>query len=235
MRYGTPKYRRSGPYGTKRYHATDFWVSGVMDQPDTAMSSEEERRQRILDAAFECFFRHGYAGTSTLAIARLARVSKRDIYTLFGNKQGLLRHCISGRAALMRPPDLPPPENLAALIAMVQALGASFLREITRPGTLAMYRLAITESDRSLELAEELDQSGRATVQEATRAMFAAAVSRGLLAGDPGAITRIFLATLVEPGLMLRLLMRVAEAPDEARIAADAARATALVLRAFAA
>ena len=202
-----------------------------MDQPGAPMTGEEERRQRILDAAYESFFTHGYAGTSTLAIASKARVSKRDIYTLFGSKQGVLRHCIAERATRMRPPDLPPPDSREKLAGMLTALGASMVRELTRPGTVAMYRLAITEADRSPEVAEVLDLAGRAAVDEAVRAMFAASVARGLLHGDPAAIKSLFFAVLMEPGLMLRLLMRVVEAPDEADIAAHAARATAMVLK----
>ena len=47
-------------------------------------------RERILEAAFAAFMESGYATTSTLEIATRARVSKRELYALVGNKQEML-------------------------------------------------------------------------------------------------------------------------------------------------
>ena len=55
-------------------------------------------RERILEAAFAAFMKGGYATTSTLEIATRARVSKRELYALVGNKQEMLIACISERA-----------------------------------------------------------------------------------------------------------------------------------------
>src|SRR5258707_7673302 len=69
---------------------------------------ETEVRERILDAAFAAFMKSGYAATSTLEIATRARVSKRELYALVGNKQEMLIACISARATRLDvPADLP--------------------------------------------------------------------------------------------------------------------------------
>ena len=47
-------------------------------------------RKRILEAAFAAFMKSGYATASTLEIATSARVSKRELYALVGNKQKML-------------------------------------------------------------------------------------------------------------------------------------------------
>jgi AcrR family transcriptional regulator len=52
-------------------------------------SAKEDRRQEILDAAFEEFSAKGYAGASMAAIARRARASKETLYAWFGNKETL--------------------------------------------------------------------------------------------------------------------------------------------------
>ena len=52
-------------------------------------------RERILLAAFAAFIERGYAETSTLEIATRAKVSKRELYALFGNKQAMLVACIT--------------------------------------------------------------------------------------------------------------------------------------------
>jgi len=44
-------------------------------------------RGRIIEAAFAVLMERGYAGASTIEIATRAKVSKRDLYALFGSKQ----------------------------------------------------------------------------------------------------------------------------------------------------
>jgi AcrR family transcriptional regulator len=78
-------------------------------------------RDRILDAAFTAFMKSGYARASTLEIATRARVSKRELYALVGNKQKMLIACIGERARRLQvPADMPVPhdrETLAHVLA----------------------------------------------------------------------------------------------------------------------
>src|SRR5215467_5529744 len=55
---------------------------------------ENAVRERILEAAFAAFMKRGYAAASMLEIATRARVSKRELYTLVGDKQEMLIACI---------------------------------------------------------------------------------------------------------------------------------------------
>src|SRR5439155_3904588 len=61
-----------------------------------------EARKRILGAALSAFMEGGYAQTSTLEIATRARVSKRELYSLFGNKEAMLVACITERAQRLK-------------------------------------------------------------------------------------------------------------------------------------
>ena len=70
----------------------------VMAKERTGAHEESGVRRRILGAAFAEFRKSGYAGTSTLVIATRARVSKRELYALVGNKQEILTACIRERA-----------------------------------------------------------------------------------------------------------------------------------------
>src|ERR1700758_2973181 len=74
-------------------------------------------RERILEAAFQAFMKSGYAAASTLEIASRARVSKRELYALVGNKQQMLIACIAERSAkrLNMPPELPVPRDRETL------------------------------------------------------------------------------------------------------------------------
>src|SRR5579885_3247040 len=108
---------------------------------------ETEGRARILEAAFAAFMKSGYAATSTLEIATRARVSKRELYALVGNKQEMLIACISERAARFRvPADMPVPHDRATLAHVLVAFGTQLVREITDPSVVAVFRLAIAEA-----------------------------------------------------------------------------------------
>jgi AcrR family transcriptional regulator len=56
-------------------------------------TDENPVRQRIVAAAFSVFSERGYQGSNTLEIATRARVSKRALYALVGNKQEMLVAC----------------------------------------------------------------------------------------------------------------------------------------------
>jgi AcrR family transcriptional regulator len=78
--------------------------------PKHRQKGEIKARERILEAAFRAFRKSGYAKASTLEIATRARVSKRELYALVGNKQEILIASISERAK-----RLAVPANLPAL------------------------------------------------------------------------------------------------------------------------
>src|SRR5882724_12685345 len=85
---------------------------------------ESPVRERILHAAFSAFMEKGYAETSTLEIATRARVSKRALYALVGNKQEMLVACISERAKRLQvPADLPVPRDRETLAHALATFG----------------------------------------------------------------------------------------------------------------
>jgi AcrR family transcriptional regulator len=178
-------------------------------------------RERVLKAAFALFRERGYSGTSTLEIATRAKVSKRDLYALFDDKQAMLTACITERARRMRQPvDLAAsiPQSRAEVAATLVALGTSILRGICDPNVLAVYRLAVAEADHAPEVARVLDAGGREANWQAISEWIAKVQARGLIgAGDPAAITARFVPMLWGD-LMIRLLLRVCEPPTPAEI-----------------
>jgi AcrR family transcriptional regulator len=111
---------------------------------------EAALRERILDAAFAAFMRSGYATTSTLEIATRARVSKRELYALVGNKQKMLIACIRERAKRLDvPADLPVPRDRETLAQVLASFGTKLLREISDPTVIAVFRLAISEAGQA--------------------------------------------------------------------------------------
>lgn len=188
-------------------------------------------RARILDAAFESFMKNGYAATSMLEIATRARVSKRDLYALVGNKQELLAACVSGRASrLQLPADLPVPRDREELADILASFGTQVVREVTDPSVVAVFRLAIAEAVGAPEVAQALDSIGRETARGALRQIMTRARSSGLLDGRPNELAEQF-AALLWGDLMIELLLGVAGRPSQRDIAARARRATTAFLQ----
>lgn len=190
-------------------------------------------RERILRAAMEAFMDLGYAQASTLEIATRAQVSKRELYALFGNKQAMLASCVADRAGRMRlPNELAPPRNRDELVAMLSKLGATVLREVSHPGVMAVFRLAIMEAQRAPEVALTLETARRST-RTAVHNIVIQAQSAGLIgAGDATEMSGRYLA-LLWGDLMVSLLLRIRQAPGTAEIERRASAATEDFLRLY--
>ena len=153
-------------------------------KPATAgkKQADEDKRGTILRAAMETFREHGFAAATTLEIATRARVSKRELYALVGNKERMLAACISERGRRMRlPEDFPKPTDSASLRAALLALAKTMLREITDPAVVEVMRLGIAEAKRSPGIGRSIDSMGRAPANAALDALLEPACRAGLL------------------------------------------------------
>jgi AcrR family transcriptional regulator len=196
------------------------------------MPAATATHDRILSAAFEAFAGEGYDRTSTLDIAKRAKVSKRDLYAKFGSKHDVLVACIKNRAQRMQLlPDLPPPRDRRMLATTLTSFGTNLVCEISHPSVIAAFRLAIAEASRSPEIARTLDTVGRGGARQALEKLLASAQASGLLGpGESAEMVMQYFGLLWE-GLMVGLLMGVAQIPGrlEAELRAD--RATAAFMR----
>ena len=195
-------------------------------------TAENPIHERILGAAFKAFAEDGYADTSTLDIARRAKVSKRDLYTNFGSKHAVLVACIKSRADRMRlPPDLPTPRSRQMLAATLTAFATNWVREVSHPSVIATFRLAIAEATRSPEIAQALDSAGRDAIRGVLAQLLSTAQSTGLIgAGEPAQMAAQFLG-LVWEDLMVGLLLGVAATPKPAEAERRATKATAAFMQ----
>jgi AcrR family transcriptional regulator len=188
-------------------------------------------RERILSAAFEAFMERGYAATSTLEIATRARVSKRELYALVGNKQKMLISAIGERAKRLRAPaEMPRLRDRTTLGQVLTAFGTQFVREVSDPGVVAVFRLAIAEATQAPEVARTLDSLGRETTRAALRHIMTEARAAGLLDGRPAELAEQF-GGLLWRDLLTSLLLGVVERPNPRAIEARARDAAEAFLR----
>ena len=193
--------------------------------------NETAVRERILKAAFAAFTNNGYARASTLEIATRARVSKRELYALVGNKQDMLIACIRERAKRFDvPPDLPVLRDREALTQVLASFGTKLLREASDPTVIAVFRLAISEVTHAPEVGRALDSIARERSRAALREIMARAQASGLLTGRPAELAKEF-AGLLWRDLQVSLLLGVAERPNPREIARRARDATAAFLQ----
>jgi AcrR family transcriptional regulator len=188
-------------------------------------------RKRILEAAFAAFMKSGYATASTLEIATRARVSKRELYALVGNKQEMLIACISERARRFDvPAGLPLLRDRDTLEQVLASFGTKLVREVSDPTVIAVFRLAIGEAVQAPEVARALNSIGREASRAALRKVMADAQASGLLVGRPAELAGQF-AGLLWRDLLVSLLLGVAERPGPREIARRARDAAAAFLQ----
>ena len=188
-------------------------------------------RERILEAAFAAFMKSGYAVASTLEIATRARVSKRELYALVGNKQEMLIACISERAKRFDVPgDLPVLRDRETLEQVLASFGTKLVREVSDPTVIAVFRLAISEVTQAPEVARTLDSIGRETSRAALRKIMAEGQASGLLTGRPAELAQQFVG-LLWGDLLVSLLLGVAKRPNPREIARRARDSAAAFLQ----
>src|ERR1700751_1519268 len=199
--------------------------------PDQS-SAEDPMQDRILGAAFKAFTEDGYAETSTLEIAKRAKISKRDLYANFSSKHAVLVACIKSRAERMRlPPDLPTPRTRQMLASTLTSFASNLVREVSHPSVIATFRLAIAEAARSPEIAHALVAAARGAAGRALTELLANAQSTGLVGpGEPAEMAIQYLGLLWED-LMVGLLLRVAARPEPVEVERRAAKATAAFMQ----
>jgi len=133
-------------------------------RPRGGRPSREEAarlRGRILDAAAELFFAHGYGATSIDAVSARARISKRTFYHRFEDKAALfgavLHRVIDG---LRPPPVAMPPLAGASVRDILLRLAGIILHAALTPQALALHRLIVGESTRFPKLAAAVAAEG---------------------------------------------------------------------------
>jgi AcrR family transcriptional regulator len=199
--------------------------------PKHRQKGEIKARERILEAAFRAFRKSGYAKASTLEIATRARVSKRELYALVGNKQEILIVSISERAKrLAVPANLPALRDRETLEQVLVSFGTKFVHEVSDPAVIGVFRLAIAEAVQAPEVARTLDSIGREASRAALRKIMAEAQASGLLTGRPAELAERF-GGLLWRDLLVSLLLGVAKRPNPREIAGRARDAAAAFLQ----
>ena len=195
------------------------------------MSSPASPRERILAAAMEAFREHGFAQATTLDIATRARVSKRELYALVGNKEEMLAACVAARGSRMRLPEgFAAPRDRASLDTALRQYARIMLGELMDPAVLAVFRLGIAEAKRSPAVARSINDLGRTPSRAALAGLLRSARAASLLAdGDIESMVSRFHA-LLSGDIMVWILLGIEKAPTAQEMDHRAEEVAALFL-----
>ena len=111
--------------------------------------SKDDRVSRILDAALEVFAQSSFEDATMGEVARVARVSKRDLYACFANKQVLLNAIVSCEMQRLEKTfrvRMQTCGQTLSLAAKLEGIGKALVFEILSPRMRVVRRLVVSES-----------------------------------------------------------------------------------------
>lgn len=173
------------------------------------------RREALLQAAAEVFFEQGYAATSIDAIIERAGGSKRNIYSEFGNKEGLFSAIVKESADKVLSPLLIEEIDGLDLRATLMAFGRHSMDAYMSPTLIGIYRIAVTEANRFPDLVKSFYEQGpgRTTIRLAE--VLEAARDRGEIRADDCLRLAGHFIGMTRDNLYLRVVLGLRPPPSD--------------------
>ena len=107
-----------------------------------------DRRQAIIEAAFDTFIEQGFAATRLDDVAKRAGVAKGTIYLHFKDKQALFEELVRSAIVPLASRLTAPPPATGSIRAVLENFAGNFVREVTTTRRGAIVRLVIAEGPR---------------------------------------------------------------------------------------
>ena len=140
-----------GPSAAKRPNKREKVSSGA---PAGRAERAADRRQAIIEAAFDTFIAQGFAATRLDDIARQAGVAKGTIYLHFKDKQALFEELVRSAIVPLASKLAEPPPATGSIRAVLENFAGNFVREVTTTRRGAIVRLVIAEGPRFPAIAD---------------------------------------------------------------------------------
>jgi len=198
----------------------------------TEKTTEQVRRDTILQAGVDVFLEYGYVSASVDEIVRRAGGSKRTIYKYFGNKEELFAAIIASLAAQMLLPLGAAIDGNSKLQVTLEKLGKAYLDVLLREESLAIFRTVVSEGLRFPELAETFFLNGPNAAVTRLSAYLEQQVKNGSLKlDDTHAAARQYFG-MIRSDLHMRAALGLA-LPSEDEINGEVTRAVAMFVREY--
>ena len=195
-------------------------------------STEQIRRDTILQAGVEVFLEYGFVSASVDEIVRRAGGSKRTVYKYFGNKEELFAAIIASLAAQMLSPLGTAIDSDSNLQQTLEKLGKAYLDVLLREESLAIFRTVVSEGVRFPELAKTFFLNGpNAAVTRLSGYLEQEVKNGSLKLDDTHAAARQYFG-MIRSDLHMRAALGL-ELPIADEINREVSRAVAMFLREY--
>jgi TetR/AcrR family transcriptional repressor of mexJK operon len=173
----------------------------------------EQRRERILDIALECFLARGYAATSMSEMAARLGGSKCTLYRHFKSKDEVFEATVHRQCLAMQPSNAIVARGRGEPRVLLIRFGRASLEYLLSPDVLATRRLALAEAERFPQLGRAFFDAGPRLLIAGIEDYFGELMARGSLRrGDRFMAARHFMDLTVF-GVYQRCLMGVSDDP----------------------
>jgi AcrR family transcriptional regulator len=158
----------------------------------------DPKNEIILRAAFDIFQEHGLHCATMADVARRARVSKETLYARFDSKEGLFYALIAwGTRQSMTNGDAYAVEPIEDPVVELRNYARELMAGFMRPESLAVYRMAVSESGRNPEIGRSFDELSCAHSEGVLERVTPLLAARGLIEpGDREEMVHAFLGLL---------------------------------------
>lgn len=192
-----------------------------------------DRRDAILDVAYECFVADGYGATSMSTIAARLGGSKGTLYNYFKSKEELFDAFVRRACTRLRESLEATPTD-GDLRERLSHMARDFLDHLLSPEAIAIHRVVVGEGERFPELARLFYEAGPRTGIARTAELIKGLMDQGLLReADPVLAAHQF-KDLSLSGVFHLRVWGVIDDPTPAERAARAETAVDTFLRAYA-
>jgi AcrR family transcriptional regulator len=186
---------------------------------ETQLSTEDDVRTRILNAALQLFARHGYDGTTTKDLSNRAQVAEGTIFRHFPNKKAILIEVATSGWVDILTDLLTELSEMGSYKAVSQVMRRR-MAQMRKNGDLL--RVCFIEAQYHPELNEHIQSEVIAKMTDVAEVFFETAMDKGVYRRmNPKIVARVFLGifaiagfsdrTIIDPDASPQALQEMAE------------------------
>lgn len=218
---------RSGAKNTSSNAGLTVIATAVAREPK---SRRELKRESIIVAAKDLFFKRGYAGVSMNDIVALVGGSKETLYGHFPSKQALLfavvqdiesGHTLEFGGVNNAPVAQGPEQAFDECQFWLTGFGRTAVARLTSYEFISLQRLAAGEASQLPEVGKIFFEAGVTPAFAQFVGYFADAMERGVLRDASPALAAEHFIEMCTGWLMRRVIWGISPPPSEAQIAAE--------------
>jgi TetR/AcrR family transcriptional regulator, mexJK operon transcriptional repressor len=161
----------------------------------------------VLAAAQRAFVQYGYAGTSMDAIAEMAGVSKRTVYSNFPTKEQLYAQVIEKLCASVVPAAIEGDPLEVDPEVVLHKVSVAFLEALYQPEQVAFYQTVVADSRQFPDVGRMLFDGPITTTQRVFEQYFRALARQGVLRLMDFELAAAQFVALLKVNIHLRLLL----------------------------